>query len=612
MDTLVKPAADLSLPQTADLNLGVIGNCTINALIDRRGCVVWCCMPRPDAEPVFNALLAGADTTGDDVSGLFDVLIENFAAARQHYEPNTAVLVTRLEDTQGQALEIIDFCPRFNRFGRRFHPMAIIRRIRPVAGRPRIKIRVRPTFNYAAEKPQLTRGSNHIRYVGPRLTLRLTTDAPVTFLLGETWFRLERSLSLFFGPDEPVGQNVTTTGDEFYSATVAYWRDWVRALALPAEWQEAVIRAAITLKLCWFEETGGIIAAMTTSIPEAPNSGRTWDYRYCWLRDAHYVIRALNRLSAIDIMESYLSYLRNLPELKADGHLQPVYGVGLEQELIEQTITELPGYRRMGPVRIGNQAYEHHQHDTYGQVILSTAQAFFDRRLLRPMTADDFRNLEILGERAYALAEAPDAGLWELRTKARVHTYSSFMCWAACDRLGRIGAAVGDDTRARLWGTRAAQVRERILSQAWNADMGCFVSTFGGKELDASLLEMAEVGLIAGDDPRFVATIAAIERKLKRGHYLFRYAEADDFGVPSTAFNICTFWYIDALTRSGQRVQAREIFEDMLARRNHVGLLSEDLDPVTGELWGNYPQTYSLVGIINAATRLSRAWSDMM
>ncbi|MHB1206758.1 MAG: glycoside hydrolase family 15 protein, partial [Rhodospirillaceae bacterium] len=287
-------------------------------------------------------------------------------------------------------------------------------------------------------------------------------------------------------------------------------------------------------------------------------------------------------------------------------------GLSLEQELLESTADHLPGYRGMGPVRIGNQAYEHLQHDTYGHVIMSASQAFFDRRMLRPVTDVDFRTFEIMGERAYRLAETPDAGLWELRTKARVHTYSSFMCWAACDRLARIAAHIGEAERMKIWRARAAELRERILQAAWNPDLGSFVSTFGGQEVDASLLEMAEVGLIAGDDPRFLATIAAVEKKLMRGPYVFRYTEADDFGVPSTAFNICTFWYIDALTRAGRREQAREIFEEMLARRNHVGLLSEDLDPKTGELWGNYPQTYSLVGIINAATRLSRPWSDLV
>ena len=596
----------------ADLNLGVIGNCSFNALINCEGCVVWSCMPRPDSQPVFNALLSGRDPSADDAQGIFDVQLEDFAASEQFYEDNTPVLVTRLKDKTGQIVEVIDFAPRFNRFGRRYRPIAIVRYIRAVKGRPRVRVRLRPAFDYGAEVPATTRGSNHIRFVGDHITLRLTTDAPVSYIENEDWFRLERPLTMFLGPDESFTRPIDDASDTFYTETVSYWREWVRTLAIPAEWQEEVIRAAITLKLCWFEETGAILAAMTTSIPEAPNSGRCWDYRFCWLRDAYYVVRALNRLGAVDILESYLAYLRNLPELRGDAHLQPVYGIALEQKLTEEVVESLPGYRGMGPVRVGNQAYEHRQHDVYGQVVLSAAQAFYDRRLLRPMTVDDFRGLEVIGERAYALAEKPDAGLWELRTKAHIHTYSSIMCWAACDRLARIAKHLELHESAELWLDRATELRDMILARAWNEECGAFASYFGGREMDASLLQLAEVGIVAGDDPRFVATVESVARALRRGHYLFRYVLPDDFGLPSTAFNICTFWYIDALNRIGQRKHAREIFEHMLSRRNHVGLLSEDMDVNTGELWGNYPQTYSLVGIINAAMRLSRQWSDVI
>lgn len=596
----------------ADLNLGVIGNCSFNALIDRKSCVVWSCMPRPDSEPVFNALLSGRDPAADDAKGIFDVQIEEFSASEQFYEENTPVLVTRLEDKAGQIAEVIDFAPRFNRFGRRYRPIAIVRYIRAVKGRPRIRVRLRPSFAYGAETPETTRGSNHIRFVGDRITLRVTTDAPVSYIQNEDWFRLERPLTFFLGPDESFTRPIDDASDTFYTQTVSYWREWVRTLAIPAEWQREVIRAAITLKLCWFEETGGILAAMTTSIPEAPNSGRCWDYRFCWLRDAYYVVRALNRLGAVDILESYLSYLRNLPELRGDAHLQPVYGIALEQQLTEEIVDSLPGYRGMGPVRVGNQAYEHRQHDVYGQVVLSAAQAFYDRRLLRPMSVEDFRALEIMGERAYALAEKPDAGLWELRTKAHVHTYSAMMCWAACDRLARIARHLSLHESADLWLARATELQDKILARAWNDEIGSFASYFGGREMDASLLQLAEVGIVDGADPRFVATVENVARALRRGRYLFRYVLPDDFGLPSTAFNICTFWYIDALNRTGQKKHAREILEHMLSRRNHVGLLSEDMDVNTGELWGNYPQTYSLVGIINAAMRLSRPWSDVI
>ncbi|TAK98625.1 MAG: glycoside hydrolase family 15 protein [Rhodospirillaceae bacterium] len=441
--------------------------------------------------------------------------------------------------------------------------------------------------------------------------MRLTTDAPLTYLLQETWFKLERPIALFFGPDETLAQSVMELVTEFHQKTVAYWRNWVRSLSLPVDWQDAVIRAAITLKLCWFEETGGIIAAMTTSIPEAPNSGRNWDYRYCWLRDAYYVIQALNRLGVVDILESYFGFLRNLPPLPDGKVMQPVYGLGLEQDLTEWTVATLNGYRNMGPVRIGNQAFEHRQHDIYGQVILSMARAFFDRRLLRPMTMADFEQLEILGRKAFDLAQVPDAGIWEMRTISRVNTYSSLMCWAACDRLGRIASHFGENTRANMWQERAMSLQKQLLENAWNPKLNHFTSTFHGKELDGSLLQMAELGIVEIDDPRFTATVTAIERDLRRGHHVFRYIEADDIGVPTTAFTACTFWLIDILNRQGERARARDMFQHVLDARNHVGLLSEDIDPHTSELWGNFPQTYSLVGIINTAMRLSRHWRDV-
>ncbi len=569
-------------------------------------------MPRPDGDPVFNALLGGISPQDEKARGVFGVDIENFASSQQSYFTNTPVLVTRLQDTAGQAIDVIDFAPRFNRFGRRHRPVALIRIIRPVTGRPRVRIRLRPTFSYGAEDPVVTRGSNHIRFISDRQTLRLTTDAPVAYITDESWFRLEKPLNLFLGPDETVAGSVSATCEEYLTATDSYWREWVRTLAVPLEWQDAVIRAAITLKLCWYEETGGILAAMTTSIPEAANSGRTWDYRFCWLRDAYYVVRALNRLGAIDIMESYLSYLRNLPELTEDRHMQPVYGLALEQALIEREITSLPGYRGMGPVRVGNQAYEHKQHDVYGQIILSSTQAFFDRRLLRPMTLQDFRALEIIGERAYRLAAVPDAGLWELRTIANVHTYSALMCWAGCHRLSRIAAHLSMSDRALFWNERARELKEKILTEAWSDESNAFAASFGGSELDASVMQMTEVGLVNADDPHFLATLDAVSEKLRRGKHVFRYIGQDDFGVPTNAFNICTFWYIDALKRAGRDADARDVFVSMLNHRNHVGLLSEDIDPVTGELWGNYPQTYSLVGIINGAMRLSKSWRDVV
>lgn len=591
-----------------DLNLAVIGNCSFSALIDRRARIAWSCLPRFDGDPVFCSLLSGSNGTGD--RGFFDIEIEDFARSEQYYLRNTAIVVTTLYDTHGSAVEITDFAPRFKQFGRVYRPVMIVRQIRPVIGNPRIRVRLRPAADYGAHRPETTHGSNHIRFVAPSVSLRLTTDVPMSFVLEEVPFVVEEEHTLILGPDETLLRGIRETGQDYFEQTAQYWREWVRFLSIPFEWQEDVIRAAITLKMCAFEESGAVIAAMTTSIPEAPGTERNWDYRYCWLRDAYFVVHALNRLGATRTMEEYLRYITNVAATATNGHLQPVYSITLESQLVERTEPTLAGYRGMGPVRVGNQAYEHIQNDVYGSVVMAVAQVFFDQRLELPGNVRIFERLELIGEQAVRVFDTPDAGLWEFRTKAKVHTFSAAMCWAACDRLAKVARQLRFSTRAEYWQGHADHIRETILREAWNEEMNSFADSFGGDELDASLLLLQHLGFVRADDPRFAGTLAAVEKHLKRGDFLLRYAAADDFGEPKNAFTICTFWYIDALAAAGRTEEARALFGKVLARRNHVGLLSEDLDLETGELWGNYPQTYSLVGLITSAMRLSRSWEE--
>ena len=593
-----------------NLELWPIGNCQVSGLIDKTGSLVWGCVPRVDGDPVFSSLLNGDQRD----AGIWRFELEGQTSAHQEYIRNTPILLTTLEAEDGSAVEILDFCPRFERSGRMYRPVAYARIVRPVAGNPRIKVVLAPTKNYGAALAETTNGTNHIRYLTGAQALRLSSDAPIGYIMEGRTFRIENDTHFFLGPDEPYVGNLRETIRSMEQATRKYWQNWVRMLAIPLEWQEEVIRCAITLKLCQHEETGAIVAALTTSIPEAAHSERNWDYRYCWIRDSYYTIQALNRLGALDVMEKYLGYLRNIVDGARGGQIQPLYSVMGESELDETTASYLAGYRGMGPVRRGNAAYKQIQHDCYGQIVLPSVQGFFDSRLLRMADEHDFENLEQVGETAWAMHDQPDAGLWEFRTRQEVHTYSAVMSWAACDRLANVAAHIDRPDRAKVWQERADAIRAKIESDAWKVngeEGGHYGASFESDYLDASLLQMVELRFLSPDNERFQQTFAAVEKHLRRGDHMLRYAAEDDFGAPETAFNVCTFWLIEALHLAGRDEEARVLFTTMLSHTTQSGLLSEDLDYETGELWGNFPQTYSLVGVINCAGLLSKPWSDV-
>ena len=364
----------------SSLDLAVIGNCSFSALVDPLARIVWCCLPRFDGDPRFSGLLQDPE---DDGYSAFAVEMLEFAGSSQRYRRNSAIVETFLRGRDGSLIQVIDFAPRFKQYGRMFRPATLMRQVVPLFGTPRIRVRVRPTYDHGRGRPQSTSGSNHVRYPMPDLTLRLTTDAPVTYVTDEIPFILEHPLTFILGGDESLTGPVAETFRDFFERTDDYWREWTRYLALPFEWQDAVVRAAITLKLSNFEETGAVIAAPTTSIPEAPGSGRNWDYRYCWLRDSYFVVDALNALGVTRTMEGYLNYIMNITEASRNGALQPVFGITQSARLDEKEVDSLPGYRGMGPVRIGNDAYRQIQNDGYGSAILSCAQMFFDMRLTR-------------------------------------------------------------------------------------------------------------------------------------------------------------------------------------------------------------------------------------
>jgi len=584
------------------LDLAVIGNGRTAALLEPTSRLVWWCFPRFDGDPVFSRLLAG-----DQEKGFCDVVLDGMVNYSSDYERNTAVVSTILTDHQNASVKVTDFAPRFRRYDRIFRPPQLVRIIEPIAGLPRITIRLRPTSDYGRPITDRSLGSNHISFRSKDQVIRLTTDGPLSYIEREAAFVLTRPIHMVLGPDEPLTADIATTCREFADRTRDYWMEWVRRLSIAYDWQEAIIRAAIALKLSNFEETGGIVAALTTSIPEAPGSGRTWDYRFCWLRDAYFVVKALNRLGATQTMEDFISFILGIA---SEEFVRPVYSVVPSDPMDETIATDLKGYRNEGPVRIGNAAASQLQHDTFGSIILAAMPMFFDRRLPRQGDQGLFHLLESLGHKAAKSAFTPDAGIWEYRGRTRVHTYSAAMCWAGCNRLAAIASHLGLQDRASHWGDTAGSMQNTLIEQAWSEKRGAFTVGFGVDELDASVLLLPEIGLVEAGDPRFIRTVDAIERELLRGRHVMRYANEDDFGMPESAFLICRFWLIDAWWWLGRHAEARDLFVDALRYRNRYGLLAEDIHPKTGQLWGNFPQTYSMAGLILTAMRLSRSWED--
>jgi GH15 family glucan-1,4-alpha-glucosidase len=610
-----KPIEGFKLKIMSQLDYALIGNCQVSAILDRNARYVWSCLPRFDSPAVFSALL------GDKSNGHWTCVPDPSTGlrydTRQSYVGNTNVLRTEFHLSNGDRFDIIDFAPRFQKGDNYYRPPHFLRIIRPVKGNPRIRMSLKPKFDYGRLEPEInltSSGGPGITYRGPEVELFFKSDVPTTYLLSEQSFELTTTHYCALTYGEPFGENLKFRCEEYLERTLAYWRTWVKHCTLPFEFQSQVIRSALTLKLHIFEDTGAIIAATTTSVPESPHGGRNWDYRFCWLRDAYFVINVLNQLGHFEEMEKFIQFLHNIsvtgPDPKSEWRLQPVYGIGGERELPERELPWLKGFGGMGPVRIGNAAYLHNQYDAYGEMILSVTPLFFDRRLDGMDLHRAFENVVQLVDRAVEVFEKPDAGLWEFRGEQRHYLFSKFMCWAAVDRGLKIADQLGKKSSFVHWVRAEKNMRERIENEGWNEAQGIYTQSWGSTDADASNLLMGAIGFHSGSNPKFRSTVEKYEKLLMKNGYVFRYRIEDDFGVPLHAFTICTFWMVDALVSLGRVSEARVIFERVLACANPVGLLSEDVDPVTNELWGNFPQAYSHVGIINSAFRLSKSWSE--
>lgn len=584
-------------------DLALIGNCQISALVDRGGGVAWCCLPRFDSEPVFSTLL---DQTA---GGRFVVHAGSGVAGTQRYLDNTNVLETTFADAQG-TFRVIDFAPRFILHDRMFRPTQLVRIVEPLAGTPRVRIQCAPRLGWSKESPRALRGSNHIVFEGFGSPLRLTTDVPLTNVDGPSFALTERRhLVLAWGP--PTEEPLAPLCDRFFDATVRYWQRWVKHCNIPHLYQGEVIRSALALKLHCFEDTGAIVASMTTSIPEAPGSGRTWDYRYCWLRDAYYALGAFRLLGHFEEREQFLRYLLDIAAGSPELALSPLYRVDGTSDLDERLLDAWPGFGGEGPVRVGNGAAKHVQNDIFGEMVLALTPVFVDDRFRAERSKDALELVERLARKAISVVGTPDAGIWEYRTQWNPQTFSSLMCWAGADRMAGVAARHAPALEAEFR-VAADRIRDQIVREAWNPTVGSFVGHHGGRDLDASLLQMATLQLLPPDDARLRATIDAIWRTLSNDGWLFRYRLDDGFGRPKVAFIICTFWMVEALAALGRTEEARSVMKRVHAAMSPLGLLSEDYETSTLRMWGNFPQAYSHVGLVHAAFAASPPWTGFL
>lgn len=577
------------------LDHGAIGNGRVLALVGPDSAVDWLCLPQWDSPSVFGSLLDQERGGTWRIDGPHGRLRGELAYAR-----NTNVLVGTFHDGDA-AWEVVDFAPRIPQ-GLDVHaPYELVRLVRPLRGSPRLRVHFDPRPDYGRANISLLPHDGGIDVVGGPHRLRLATNAPVPFVLAGQPFVLQEPVWMVLTLGERDRPPDLAGVQRQLEQTLAGWRAWVRSCALPPFRQQHVLRSALCLKLHAHLDTGAIIAATTTSIPEAMGTQRTWDYRYCWLRDAAFVVESLRRLSHLAEGEAFLRFLRDVAE---SGPLQPVYGLDGRRELHEQFLPHLAGYRGNGHVRIGNAAWHQQQNDLMGELLLSLESLLSDPRLVHDEGPAVMPLIERLVREAIAAAPTPDTGIWEYRTMLKNHTFSRAMCWAAIERGARLARRLHRNDLADTWSAIAARERDEVLSRGYSQSLGFFTQALDGQNPDASNLLLPSIGLIDARDERFTNTLRAYEERLVERGFMLRYKNADDFGETTSAFTICSFWWAEALALSGRLDDAVAVFDRMVAHCNPLGLFSEDVEPTTGELLGNFPQAYTHVGLINAATTI--------
>jgi GH15 family glucan-1,4-alpha-glucosidase len=586
---------------------GVIGDLRTAALVGAHGSVDWLCLPRFDSQSLFAAILDQAK------GGRWSIAPTVPHTSEQHYLPGTNVLATVFHAGAGGVLELVDFMP----MGRsRTKRPRLIRWLRAVRGEVPARLVWAPRFDYGMRAPRLERRTNGV--------LATDQDNDAAGLSGPKWvpwaldgqeavadLALHEGAEAWFvmtwDDDEvtPLGVHEPMRA---LDDTLRWWDAWLAGLHYSGPYRREVERSALALKLCCHDATGAIVAAPTTSLPESHTGGRTWDYRFAWLRDSAFVLYALEVMGFERESEAFMRFLKRVGRREDGRHLQIMYGVDAERDLPERVLDHLEGWRGMGPVRIGNGAVDQFQLDVYGEVLATAAVWGRRHRLSEGM----WRTLRGMVEWVVTHWQEPDYSIWEPRLAPRHHVFSKVMAWVALDRGVQLAEHLGHTDEATRWRAVAEAVHQEVLERGWDPARGTFLQAYGEPQLDAALLVVPAVRFLPREDARVRTTLEAIRRELASPceDLIYRYRGPDGLGGDEGAFLFTSFWMVQTLAMVGEFDEAERLFRHLLRRASPVGLFAEEVDPSTGEHLGNYPQALSHAAMLTTAYVLERLRPD--
>ena len=594
-------------------NYGLIGDLRSAALVGMDGSIDWLCLPRFDSPSVFAAIL------DDERGGRFKISpTAGGPTTKQLYWPDTNVLVTRFFDPEGVG-EVTDYMP-IDDGADGGHRGQIVRRVAVVRGTMDFEMECSPAFDYARANHEADMTPNGVVFRSTGLTLGLAASIPLrregdAAVAGFTLREGESAVFVLREVGDGADCDACLSRDEeadLFTRTVDYWRRWLSQSNYMGRWREMVHRSALTLKLLTYEPTGAMVAAPTSSLPEDIGGERNWDYRYTWIRDAAFTLYGFLRIGFTEEARAFMGWIEGRCRTSTpDGSLQLMYGIDGRDDLTEENLDHLDGYRGSRPVRIGNGAYDQLQLDIYGELMDAV---YLYNKHGDPISYDLWTNLRVRVNWVCDNWRRKDEGIWEVRGGRRHFVYSKLMCWVAVDRGLRLASKRSFPADRERWLAVRDEIYEEIMEEGWNPEKGSFVQAYDSDALDASNLIMPLVFFVSPTDPRMLGTLDATNRPPRDGglvsnSLVHRYdveRSADGLMGEEGTFSLCTFWLVEALTRAGRTEEARLMFEQMLGYANHLGLYAEEIGR-SGEALGNFPQAFTHLTLISAAFNLDRA-----